>query len=156
MTRKEQGQALDLLLVEDNPADVRLVQLALQANTIPYRLAVATDGEAALAYLRKEGVYAQVSRPDLVLLDLNLPRKDGRAVLAELKDDPTLHSLPVIMFTNSQREADVRDCYQLHANAYVVKPEDVEAFFQVIQQIEAFWFSIATLFEEEDLPGNGT
>jgi CheY-like chemotaxis protein len=123
----------------------------LQDNAIPHRLTVLTDGEAALAYLRKQGTYAQAVRPDLVLLDLTLPRKDGREVLAEMKQDEILSSIPVIVLTISQTDEDVRRCYRLHANAYVVKPRDVEGFSYIVKQLEEFWFSIATLFAGEEV-----
>lgn len=151
MTVKDQGRALEILLVEDNPDDVRVIQTALDESPIPYRLTVVTDGEQALAYLRQHGVYAQAARPDLVLLDLDLPRKHGHDVLAELKHDEALQSIPVIILANSRAAADIQRSYRLHANAYVVKPEDVEGLCHVIQQIEAFWFSIATLFAGEEV-----
>ncbi|HEV8717881.1 MAG TPA: response regulator [Candidatus Binatia bacterium] len=155
MTLKDRGKALEILLVEDNPADVTLVQTALNESPIPYRLTVVTDGEEALAYLRQHGQYAQAVRPDLVLLDLDLPRKKGHEVLAELKQDEALQSIPVIILSTSQAATDIQRCYRLHANAYIVKPGDVEAFYHVIKQLEDFWFSIATLFAGEEVHWEG-
>jgi chemotaxis family two-component system response regulator Rcp1 len=153
MTLKERGRALEILLVEDNPADVRLVSEALKDHHTPYHLTVVDDGAAALAYLCREGTYTQASRPDIVLLDINLPRKDGREVLAEMKQDPRLRCIPVIVLTSSRDKAEIECCYQLHANAYVVKSDRVDQFFDVIQHLEDFWFSIVTLFSGEELHG---
>ena len=151
MTLKERGRVLEILLVEDNPADVRLISEALKDHHTPYHLTVIDDGEDTLAYLRQEGRYTQASRPDIVLLDINLPRKNGREVLAEMKQDPRLRCIPVIMLTSSQDKVDIERCYQLHANADVVKSDRVDQFFDVIKMLEDFWFSIVTLFSGEEL-----
>jgi len=155
MTLRDKGKALEILLVEENPDDIKLVQAALSESPIPHRLTVLTDGEQALAYLRQHVPYGQAVRPDLILLNLNLPRKSGHDVLAEIKQDEALQSIPVIILSASQAATDIQRSYRLHANAYVVKPEDVEGFCHVIQQIEAFWFSIATLFAGEEISWQG-
>ncbi|HEV8717271.1 MAG TPA: response regulator [Candidatus Binatia bacterium] len=165
MTLKESGKILEILLVEDNPADARLVREALKEHHTPYHLTVVTDGEAALAYLHQQDTYTQASRPDIVLLDINLPGKNGHEVLAEMKQDPHLRCIPVIVLTSSRETAEMEYCYQLHANAYVVKSAQVDQFFDLIKKIEDFWFSIATLFSGEEFhweeeaiesPTNGT
>jgi len=138
-------QPVDILLVEDNPGDVRLIQEALQDGKLLNRVATVTDGQKALAYLRKEGSYAQATRPDLILLDLNIPRKDGREVLAEIKADPHLRSIPVVIVTSSQAEEDILRSYNTHANCYVTKPVDLEKFVAVVRAIEEFWVSIVRL-----------
>jgi CheY-like chemotaxis protein len=136
---------VEILLVEDNPGDVRLTQEALHESKLRNNLSVARDGVEALAFLRREGSYAGAPRPDLILLDLNLPRKDGREVLAEVKSDPALRTIPVVVLTTSKAEQDVVQSYNLHANCYVTKPVDLEQFITVVQSIEGFWFSIVTL-----------
>jgi CheY-like chemotaxis protein len=136
---------VEILLVEDNPGDVRLTQEALRESKLHNNLSVARDGVEALAFLRREGPYATAPRPDLILLDLNLPRKDGREVLAEIKSDPHLRAIPVVVLTTSQAEQDIAQSYNLHANCYVTKPVDLEQFITVVQSIEGFWFSIVTL-----------
>lgn len=138
-------QSVDILLVEDNPGDVRLIQEALQDGKLLNRVATVTDGQKALAYLRKEGNYAQATRPDLILLDLNIPRKDGREVLAEIKADPHLRSIPVVIVTSSQAEEDILRSYNTHANCYVTKPVDLEKFVVVVRAIEEFWVTIVRL-----------
>ncbi|HYW65960.1 MAG TPA: response regulator [Candidatus Dormibacteraeota bacterium] len=138
-------QPVDILLVEDNPGDVRLIQEALQDGKLLNRVATVTDGQKALAYLRKEGSYAQATRPDLILLDLNIPRKDGREVLAEIKADPHLRSIPVVIVTSSQAEEDILRSYNTHANCYVTKPVDLEKFVAVVRAIEEFWVTIVKL-----------
>ncbi|MEK6768502.1 MAG: response regulator [Gemmatimonadota bacterium] len=139
------GRAIEILLVEDNPGDVRLVQEALNHNKLANPLTVAEDGEEAMAALRGEGRFAGKARPDLVLLDLNLPRKDGREVLAEMKADPELKKIPVVVLTSSQSEADVLTSYELHANCYVQKPVALQDFVTVIRQIRSFWLQIVKL-----------
>lgn len=138
-------QSVDILLVEDNPGDVRLIQEALQDGKLLNRVVTVTDGQKALAYLRKEGSYAQATRPDLILLDLNIPRKDGREVLAEIKADPHLRSIPVVIVTSSQAEEDILRSYNTHANCYVTKPVDLEKFVAVVRAIEEFWVTIVKL-----------
>jgi two-component system, chemotaxis family, response regulator Rcp1 len=134
-----------ILLVEDNPADVRLTQEALVNGKVKHELHVASDGVEAIAFLRRQGPFRQAPRPDLILLDLNLPRKDGREVLAEIKADPDLMGIPVIILTSSQAEEDILKSYNLYANGYIVKPVDLEQFFRIIRQIKEFWMSIVVL-----------
>lgn len=136
---------LVILLVEDNPADVRLTREAFREGKIQNTLHVVQDGVEALAFLRRQGAHAEASRPDLILLDLNLPRKDGREVLADIKDDPLLRRIPVVILTTSRSEADVLRTYDLHANCYVTKPVDLEQFFDVIRSVETFWLVAVTL-----------
>jgi chemotaxis family two-component system response regulator Rcp1 len=136
---------VNLLLVEDNPGDVRLTREALKDAKLKINLHVAVDGMEAMAFLRKQGKYASSPRPDLVLLDLNLPKKDGRQVLAEIKDDPDLKRIPVVIITSSKAEEDVLKSYNLHANCYVTKPLDLDQFITVVQSIEQFWLTIVKL-----------
>jgi CheY-like chemotaxis protein len=135
---------INVLLVEDDPGDVLMTREAFD-EYLHNRLDVVTDGAAALAYLRQEEPYTEVPRPDLVLLDLNLPRCDGREVLQEVKADPELQHIPVIVLTTSQAEEDVLRSYQLHANAYVTKPVDFEGFIEAIKQIDHFFVSVVKL-----------
>jgi len=144
-TEAKAPQSVDILLVEDNPGDVRLIQEALQDGKLLNRIATVSDGQKALAYLRKQGGYAQATRPDLILLDLNIPRKDGREVLAEIKADPHLRSIPVVIVTSSQAEEDILRSYNTHANCYVAKPVDLEKFVAVVKAIEEFWVTIVKL-----------
>jgi chemotaxis family two-component system response regulator Rcp1 len=139
------GRAVEILLVEDNPGDVRLTVEALRDSKVRNRIHVVDDGEKALAFLRCEGEYADARRPDLILLDLNLPRKDGREVLAEIKKDPTLQAIPVVILTSSAAEQDVVQAYNLHANCYITKPVDLEQFLRVIRSIEDFWLMVVML-----------
>jgi CheY-like chemotaxis protein len=134
-----------ILLVEDNPADVRLTQEALVNGKVQHELHIARDGVEAIAFLRREEPFRKSPRPDLILLDLNLPRKDGRETLAEIKSDPDLMRIPVIILTSSQAEEDILKTYNLYANGYIVKPVDLEQFFRVIKQIKKFWMSIVVL-----------
>jgi len=136
---------VEILLVEDNPGDVRLTQEALKESKIINHLSVVTDGVEAVEYLRQEGRFAQAVRPDLILLDLNLPRKNGREVLAEIKEDQDLRRIPVVILTISQDEEDVFKAYNLHANCYVNKPLDLNRFLKVVQSIEDFWLTIVKL-----------
>lgn len=140
---------INVLLVEDDPGDVLMTREAFD-EYLHNRLDVVTDGEEALAFLRREGQYAEAPRPDLVLLDLNLPRRDGREVLQEVKDDPDLRAIPVIVLTTSQAEEDVLRSYQLHANAYVTKPVDFESFIEAIKQIDHFFVSVVQLPRERN------
>jgi len=139
------SRPVEILLVEDNPGDVRLTREALREAKVRNNLSVAPDGVEALAYLRKEGQYADAVRPDLILLDLNLPRKDGREVLEEVKADPALRHIPVVVLTSSQAEQDILRAYDLHANCYVTKPVDLDQFITVVKSIEDFWFTIVKL-----------
>lgn len=145
---RDNGRPIEILLVEDNPGDVRLTQEAFRENKIRNKLNVVNDGEQALAFLRREGVYANVARPGLILLDLNLPRVDGREVLAQIKSDPELRHIPVVILTTSQAEEDVVKSYALHANCYITKPVDLERFMQVVKEVEHFWLSVVNLPKE--------
>jgi len=138
-------RTIEVLLVEDNPADLMLTREAIKEWQVPAQLQVAVDGVEALAMLRRHGPYESVARPDLILLDLNLPRKDGREVLAELKADVSLRSIPVVVLTTSQADPDIRRCYELNANAYVVKAADLDQFFRTMHSIEEFWCNIVRL-----------
>ena len=138
-------RAIDILLVEDSPSDVRLTREALKEAKVLNTLHVVQDGVAALEFLRKEGPYAGSQSPDLILLDLNLPKKDGREVLAEVKRDENLRRIPVVILTTSRAEEDVVRSYNLHANAYVTKPVDLQQFLEVVRTIEAFWLAVVTL-----------
>ena len=139
------GRPIEILLVEDNPGDVRLTIEALKDGKVSNRLHVAKDGVEAMAFLRQEGEYAEAPRPDVILLDLNLPKKDGREVLEEIKADEHLRRIPVVVLTTSSSEQDILRTYDLHANCYVTKPVDLEQFMQVVRGIEDFWLSIVKL-----------
>jgi len=134
-----------MLLVEDNPGDVRLTRESLKENKILVNLDVVGDGVEAMAFLRKQGKYSDAPEPDLILLDLNLPLKDGREVLAEIKNDPELHRIPVVILTTSATESDIIKSYNLYANAYVTKPLDMEQFGRITRSIEEFWLTIVKL-----------
>lgn len=139
------GTAVNVLLVEDNPGDVRLTQEALREGKIRNRLLVAKDGVEAMAILRREGIYRDAPRPDLILLDLNLPRKDGRQVLTESKNDEQLRRIPVVILTTSKAEEDILRSYDLHANCYISKPVDFDQFMAVVRYIDDFWFTVVRL-----------
>ena len=138
---------IDILMVEDNPGDVELTRLALSRAKIALRdgLSVVDNGEDAMRFLRKEGAFSKAPSPDLVLLDLNLPGKSGREVLDEIKKDPELRIIPVVILTSSEAEADIVRSYKLHANAYVRKPLDLDQLNIIVQAIQSFWFTVATL-----------
>jgi CheY-like chemotaxis protein len=136
---------IEILLVEDNMADARLVVEAFKDSHVLNSINHVLDGADAMDYLRRQGSHAQAGQPDLVLLDLNLPKKDGREVLEEIRKDPKLHRLPVIALTTSESEADILRCYELGANAYIVKPVDFDKFIAVVQSIGVFWLQIVTL-----------
>lgn len=136
---------VEILLVEDSPGDVKLTEEALRDADVPNHLNVARDGEEAMRYLRHEGEFAEKPRPDLILLDLNMPRKDGREVLAEIKADPDLRRIPVIILTTSQNEDDVAEAYNLAANCYVAKPVDLDQFLDVVRAIDDFWLTLVKL-----------
>jgi two-component system, chemotaxis family, response regulator Rcp1 len=136
---------VDILLVEDSPTDVLLAQEALEHAKVLNNLHVVSDGVEAMAFLRREGQFADATRPDLILLDLNLPRKDGREVLEEIKNDVNLKSIPVVVLTTSKAEEDILRAYGLHANCYVSKPVDFEQFTRVVKAIENFWFTVVSL-----------
>jgi CheY-like chemotaxis protein len=135
----------EILLVEDNPGDVELTREALLESKIHMDLSVVPDGVEALAFLRREGQYAHAPRPDLILLDLNLPKKDGRTVLGEIKQDRSLRNIPVVILTSSQAEQDIVRAYDLHANCYVTKPVDLDQFISIVQSIEQFWLTVVKL-----------
>ena len=141
---------IEILLVEDNPADVRLMQEGLRDAKLHNSINVVYDGVDALAFLRKEGKYAGSPRPDLILLDLNLPKKDGREVLEEIKSDGQLKQIPVVVLTCSEAEQDIIKAYESHANCYVTKPADFDQFIRVVRSIEDFWFTIVRLPTEGD------
>jgi chemotaxis family two-component system response regulator Rcp1 len=145
MKSEEFGRPIEILLVEDNPGDVRLTIEALKEGKVRNNLSVTKDGVEALAFLRREGVFASAARPDLILLDLNLPRKDGREVLAEIKDDAVLRRIPVVVLTTSKAEEDILRTYDLHANCYITKPVDLDQFIQVVRSIDDFWLSVVRL-----------
>jgi len=138
-------RSIEILLIEDNPGDVRLREEALKEGKVINRLSVVPDGVEAIEYLRKRGDYASAATPDLVLLDLNLPKKDGREVLAEVKQDPELRKIPVVVLTTSRDEQDILKSYDLHANCYITKPVDFEQFIRVVRAIEDFWLSVVKL-----------
>jgi two-component system, chemotaxis family, response regulator Rcp1 len=142
------AEAIEVLLVEDSPGDVRLTREAFKDAKVHINLSVASDGAEAIAFLKREGKYADVPRPDLILLDLNLPKKDGREVLAEIKESPTLLSIPVVVLTTSASEADILRSYRLHANCYITKPVGLEGFLDVVKSIDSFWLSVVKLPRE--------
>jgi two-component system, chemotaxis family, response regulator Rcp1 len=144
-TVRRTDRAVEILLVEDNPADVRLTREVLEDGDDATHLNVVGDGEEAMAFLRREGTYATCPRPSLVLLDLNLPKKDGREVLEELKRDTELCRIPVVVLTTSAAESDIRRSYELHANCFITKPLDLDEFFTVVQSIKDFWLASARL-----------
>ncbi|MDJ0568720.1 MAG: response regulator [Pleurocapsa sp. MO_192.B19] len=134
-----------ILLVEDNKADIRLVQEALKNSSITYQMETVRDGVAAMAYLHQEGEYADVLRPDLIVLDLNLPKKDGREVLAEIKNNPQLKRIPVIVLTTSKNEDDIYQSYELNANCFITKSRNLNQLFMIVRRIEEFWLTTVTL-----------
>lgn len=139
------SRAIEILMVEDNPADVRLTVEALKEHKVRNNLHVVDDGEKAMAFLEQQGEYEDVPRPDLILLDLNLPRKDGREVLEEIKGNSILKRIPVVVLTTSEAEEDIIRSYELHANCYITKPVDLDQFITVVKTIEDFWFQIVRL-----------
>jgi len=139
------SRPIEILLAEDSLADVRLTQEALKQGKVRNNLHIAPDGVEAMAFLRKQGKYAGAPRPDLILLDLNMPKKDGREVLAEIKDDPDLRRIPVVILTVSNAESDILKTYNLHANCYITKPVDLGRFMEIVQNIEQFWLTIVKL-----------
>ncbi len=145
MTGQEYGKPIEILLVEDSPSDAALAEEALVEARVHNNLHRVEDGVEAIAFLRRAGKYATAPRPGLILLDLNLPRKDGREVLAEIKADPELASIPVVVLTTSQSEQDILRVYGLHANCYVTKPVDFNQFASVVKAIKNFWFTVVQL-----------
>jgi CheY-like chemotaxis protein len=142
------GKPVEILLVEDNPGDVLLTVEALKEAKVLNSLHVARDGVEALAILRRQGEFADRSRPDIIFLDLNLPRKDGREVLSEIKEDPSLRRIPVVVLTTSQAEQDILRSYDLHANCYITKPVDLDQFIEVVRKVEGFWLTVVKLPRE--------
>ena len=145
MNKVTRSEPVEILLVEDNAGDVRLTREALKEGKVLNRLHVAGDGVEALAFLKREGEYAGAVRPDLILLDLNMPRKDGRELLADIKSDPGLRRIPVVVLTTSKAEEDIAKSYDLHANCFITKPVDLNQFIAVVQAVEDFWFTIVRL-----------
>ena len=145
MNEQERTIPVEILLVEDNPGDVRLTQEALKESKVTNNLSVAEDGVEALAFLKREGKYADAPRPDLLLLDLNLPKKDGRELIEEIKADENLRRIPVVVLTTSKAEEDIIRMYDQHANCYITKPIDFDQFINVIKSIEDFWLTIVKL-----------
>ena len=145
MDNRNSCRPIEILMVEDNPGDVRLTVEALKEGKVRNHLYTVADGEEALKFLRRQGEYAKVTRPDLILLDLNLPKKNGREVLAEIKVDPELRRIPVVILTVSKAEQDIVKTYDLHANCYINKPVDLEQFLTVVQSIENFWLTVVKL-----------
>jgi len=145
MTSANSGRPINILLVEDNPGDARLTMEALRDAKVRNDLRVVADGVEAMAFLRRENGYGDAPRPDLILLDLNLPRKDGRQVLEEIKQDEELQRIPVAILTTSQAEKDILTSYNLHANCYITKPVDLDEFIRVVKGVEEFWLSIVKL-----------
>jgi len=148
MSLENIGRAAEFLLVEDNPGDVRLTCEALTESKVKNNLSIVGDGMEAMAFLRREGTYADAPRPDVILLDLNLPKKNGLEVLAEIKADANLKRIPVVIITSSEAEQDVLRTYDLHVNCYVNKPVDLEQFIRVVQSVETFWLTIVKLPSE--------
>jgi len=141
----QEGRLAEILLVEDNPGDVRLTLEAFKEGKLANKVSVAGDGVEALDYLYRRGKFSGAVRPDLILLDLNMPKKDGREVLEEVKNDPQLRTIPVVVLTTSAAETDILKSYDLHVNCYIQKPVDYDAFLEVLRQIEQFWFSAVIL-----------
>ncbi len=139
------ARPLQLLLVEDNPGDVRLTKEALKAGDVAVNLSVARDGVEAIEFLRREGAFESAPAPDLILLDLNLPRKNGREVLSEIKADPILKKIPVLVMTTSRADQDINRAYSLNANCYITKPMDLDEFLRIVKSIEDFWMKTVTL-----------
>jgi two-component system response regulator len=142
------GTRIEVLLVEDSPGDIRLTQEAFKDSNLHINLHVVSDGAEAMAFLARAAAYADVPRPDLILLDLNLPKKDGRQVLKEIKENPTLTSIPVVILTTSASEADISWSYRFHANCYITKPVDLDGFLKVVKSIDDFWLSVVKLPRE--------
>jgi len=145
MNSSRGGRPIQILMVEDNPDDIELTVEALKDARVENFLSVVKDGEAALSYLRCQGKYPQAVRPDLILLDLNMPKKNGRDVLREIKNDPHLKRIPVVILTTSQAEDDILHTYDLHANCYITKPVDFNQFLKVVRSIEDFWLTVVKL-----------
>ncbi len=149
IAQKIETRPVDILLVEDNPGDVRLTKEALKDAKVLNEIYVARDGVEAMQFVHREGSFAEAPMPDLILLDLNLPRKDGREVLAEIKKDPKLQHIPIVVLTTSKADEDIIKTYNLHANAYITKPVDLNRFVEIMHALEQFWFTIVRLAPKE-------
>jgi two-component system, chemotaxis family, response regulator Rcp1 len=145
MNAQAMNREIDILLVEDNPADIRLTQEAFKETRLRCKLHIARDGAEALEFLRQNGRFAAAPRPDMILLDLNLPKKDGREVLAEVKNEPQLKRIPIVVLTTSNDEHDIRHTYDNHANCFITKPAGLDDFVEVVKKVEEFWLQIARL-----------
>jgi two-component system, chemotaxis family, response regulator Rcp1 len=145
MSHAASGRPIEILLVEDNPGDVRLTREVLRDGKVNNHLNVVQDGTEALAFLYRQGHYSSAPRPDLILLDLNLPKKDGREVLVTIKEDDSLRRIPVVILTTSQAEEDILRAYNLHGNCYITKPVDLDQFIRIVKSIEEFWLTIVKL-----------
>lgn len=145
MSAEMDEKSKTIFLVEDNKADIRLIQEALKDSQLPHEVVIVRNGVDAMAFLRQEGEYADAPRPDLILLDLNLPRKDGREVLAEIKADPSLKRIPVVVLTTSHNEEDIHHSYNLHVNCYITKSRNLSQLFTIVRGIEEFWLKTVTL-----------
>ncbi len=145
MIAREGQQDKIILLVEDSKADIRLVQEVLKTSTVPHQLMIVRNGMDAMAYLRQEGEFSESPRPNLIVLDLNLPRKDGREVLAEIKTDPNLKRIPVIVLTTSSNDQDIQESYDLYVNCYITKSRNLKDLFKLVKGIESFWLDTVTL-----------
>lgn len=145
MNKNTYYRPIEILLVEDNPGDARLAIEALKDAKVRNNMSIVEDGVEAMDFLHRKGQYADAPRPDVILLDLNLPKKDGREVLSEIKDDESLRRIPVVVLTVSKAEEDILKSYNLHANCFITKPLDLDQFLEVVKSIEAFWLSIVTL-----------
>ena len=143
MSQQDERRLAQILLVEDDPGELRLLTEALRSGPTPKNISVAKDGEEVLAFLRREGRHAGSPRPDLIIMPMSVPRGDGRALIAEIKSDPLLRRIPILVLTSSQSEQDVDRAYESHANCYVVKPVEMDRFFSVVRAIEDFWLSVA-------------
>ncbi len=150
MSGMPNSEPIEILLIEDNAGDARLAEEALKESKVRNKLHHVRDGVEAMQFLQRRQEYAHVPPPDLILLDLNLPRKDGREVLAEIKEDPELRLIPVVVLTTSEAERDLLKSYDLHANAFVVKPIDLDRFIEIVQTIESFWFTVVKLPPRSD------
>jgi len=145
MNTEDKGEPFDILLVEDNPGDAKLALEALKVGRLRYEAHVVEDGKQAISFLRREGEYADAPRPDIILLDFNLPKKDGQQVLAEIKEDENLKCIPVVVFTVSKADEEILRAYDLRANCYITKPADIEQLFKIVRSIEDFWLTIVKL-----------
>jgi len=139
------GEPAEILLAEDNPGDVKLTRKALQSGNIRSNLHVVKDGVEVMKFLRQEGEYADEPRPELILLDLNMPKKDGRQVMTEMEDEPELRRIPVVVLTSSDAEEDIVQSYELNANAYLTKPVDFDGFVDIVERLEHFWFEVVKM-----------